>query len=705
MEDENNYGYKIEKKIGGAPSSIKIDSLKIIIKQSEKSICKIKCKDGGCGTGFFSLIPFPDQTMRLRTLMTNYHILNKSDVEMGKKIEFSVNNDNKKFNIIIDSKRKVYSNKTYDITIIELKKEDGIKDDSYLEIDEQIFEKKGIQEFIHKSVYLLHYPNGEKAENSQGEIKSMALDGYNIQHLCSSSNGSSGSPILFFENHKVMGIHKGGEKKDVNWNLGTLLRLPIEKFNEKFINKDNEEKEKQNLNINDNENNEYKNYKIKDNKNITNVNENKNIIINISKKEENNIKNDEKNENENKNIIINISKKEENNFKNEEINKNENNNNINNNYYNINDFEKDIINKNENKNKNIDEITIVYKKLGGVNAFELQKKLLYKQTISKDKIFGEVFVQNNRNNCKIIYKGKEYKLCSYLKEVTNEFIDNQFSIKLKGISKITNASFMFMGCLSLFSVDDLSEWDTKNIISLEGMFLMCENIQNLPDMSKWNTKNVENLHHTFGYCKSLTFFPDISNWNTSKVNDISYLFEGCKSLTNLPDISKWDTFSVIKMNGTFQTCTKIELIPDISNWMTYNVREMKGLFFECFELLFLPDISKWNTDNVENMSGMFYDCNKLNELPDISKWNVYNVKDMSGMFRGCKSLSSFPDILKWNLNPSVKTNDMFICFSKNAITDNSKWNNYKIKFNISNSTPINDAFDNLSSALVNFFIK
>ena len=32
------------------------------------------------GTGFFCLIPFPDKTIRLRTLMTNEHILQKSDI-------------------------------------------------------------------------------------------------------------------------------------------------------------------------------------------------------------------------------------------------------------------------------------------------------------------------------------------------------------------------------------------------------------------------------------------------------------------------------------------------------------------------------------------------------------------------------------------------------------------------------------------------
>ena len=215
---------------------------------------------------------------------------------------------------------------------------------------------------------------------------------------------------------------------------------------------------------------------------------------------------------------------------------------------------------------------------------------------------------------------------------------------------------------------------------------------------------METLQYKFGYCKSIQFLPDISKLNTSKVNDISYLFESCESLKELLNISNWDTFCVNKMNGTFSSCKKLELIPDISNWITYNVQKMKGLFFECHSLLFLkiksnkpflsyklngisgikllltslaiflPDLSKWNNNNVTIKMGIFNECNSLQGLPDISKWNVNNVTNMNRILRRCKSLGSFPDILKWNTNNFLKTANMFFCFSKNAITDSSKWN-------------------------------
>ena len=39
----------------------------------------------------------------------------------------------------------------------------------------------------------------------------------------------SGSPIINLNNERVIGIHKGCDKKQ-NWNLGTFLREPLKQF-------------------------------------------------------------------------------------------------------------------------------------------------------------------------------------------------------------------------------------------------------------------------------------------------------------------------------------------------------------------------------------------------------------------------------------------------------------------------------------------
>ena len=75
------------------------------------------------------------------------------------------------------------------------------------------------------SIYALHYFNGDKDSVSYG--LSSDIDNFEINHLCSTQPGSSGSPILNLSNNKVIGIHKQGTNKT---NYGTLLAFPLNDF-------------------------------------------------------------------------------------------------------------------------------------------------------------------------------------------------------------------------------------------------------------------------------------------------------------------------------------------------------------------------------------------------------------------------------------------------------------------------------------------
>ena len=85
-----------------------------------------------------------------------------------------------------------YSNKDYDITIIEIKKKDKIYD--YLELDDYIIDdilnnKNLNEEFIDKTIYILQYPEGELSV-SYGILNSICLDKkYNFNHKCNTKGG------------------------------------------------------------------------------------------------------------------------------------------------------------------------------------------------------------------------------------------------------------------------------------------------------------------------------------------------------------------------------------------------------------------------------------------------------------------------------------------------------------------------------------
>ena len=257
-----------------------------------------------------------------------------------------------------------------------------------------------------------------------------------------------------------------------------------------------------------------------------------------------------------------------------------------------NSIKNDKILNNNLINNNNDEIIIQYK----IN------NSIFNNIFGSDiKIFGQTFVDNNKEKCKIITDEKEEELKSIIKSKDIIRKDNNIlNIKLKGINNITDISFMFEGCNSLLYI--------------------------------------------FG----------IKNWNTSKVNNMSHMFADCKENKYLPEeISFLNTGNVRNLNGIFSNCENLESLPDISKWKTGKVEDMGDIFYNCSKLKSLPDISKWNTCNAKYMENMFYKCESLLSLPDILKWNPKKLKNKSDMFFLCLSLKNKPNTSKWNNNYTI----------------------------------------------------
>ena len=213
----------------GYPNIISYECTKKIKEQMERNICKINIGNSQ-GTGFFTKIPFPDLNNMLPVFITNNHIINnellyKEDIKI--KIDIYDESDNKEINL---NNRMKYTDEEYDITIIEIKKEDNIN--NYLELDEIIINdiinninKNKI--YINETIYIIQYPEN-KLSVSYGIMTDICLDKkYNFNHKCGTKGGSSGSPILNI-NNKIIGIHKEGNYN--NTNKGLFLNYPIKEF-------------------------------------------------------------------------------------------------------------------------------------------------------------------------------------------------------------------------------------------------------------------------------------------------------------------------------------------------------------------------------------------------------------------------------------------------------------------------------------------
>jgi len=179
----------------------------------------------------------------------------------------------------------------------------------------------------------------------------------------------------------------------------------------------------------------------------------------------------------------------------------------------------------------------------------------------KCKLFGEKFVENNKDKCYIIYNKKKIEIKEeFLLEDLN--IDSkEFEIKLGGLNKITDISHIFDGSKALISLPNISKINTDKITNMSSMFKFCLNLKLLSDISKWDTSNVTDMSYLFSSCSSLEKLPDISKWNISKVIDMSYMFFHCKSLNILPNISKWDIQNRTNLQNMFDGLKESIIIP------------------------------------------------------------------------------------------------------------------------------------------------
>ena len=115
--------YQQEGKNENYPNWVSIETTEEIIKQMKTKICKIYLNNGIKGTGFFYKINLPNKENKLNVLITNNHIINEKIIEKKEKIKININNKIKKLEL---DNRIYYTNEKYDVTILEIKKEDEI---------------------------------------------------------------------------------------------------------------------------------------------------------------------------------------------------------------------------------------------------------------------------------------------------------------------------------------------------------------------------------------------------------------------------------------------------------------------------------------------------------------------------------------------------------------------------------------------------
>ena len=220
------------------------------------------------------------------------------------------------------------------------------------------------------------------------------------------------------------------------------------------------------------------------------------------------------------------------------------------------------------------------------------------------------------------------------------------SVKIVGMSSITNCNFAFSNAINLESVD-LTEFDSSNVTNMSYMFYNCTSIETIDFTGSNDVSKVTSFYGTFYNCSSLTDL-NISTWQTNDATSMTSMFRGCSDLPYIAPSSDanranaefvLNTTKVTDMTYMFNGCSSlVKLHP--TNWDTSAVKEMDYMFDGCSSLTFV-DLGEWDVSNttggLESSNGMTYmfnGCSSLdNDGVNFSKWCVSQYSDEPRNFR------------------------------------------------------------------------
>ena len=259
------------------------------------------------------------------------------------------------------------------------------------------------------------------------------------------------------------------------------------------------------------------------------------------------------------------------------------------------------------------------------NYFSNKINLIYYKKKEKDyfkrdnNIFGDKFVENNKNNIELKINGIKSEL---VKKYELEYGENNIEIIIK--NKITDFEYMFYECISLKNIENLKYLDIKEINNFNYMFYGCSSLSNIKGLENWDVSNGNNFSNMFYECSSLTDIKELENWNVSKGNNFSYMFYGCSSLSDIKGLKKWNVSNGNNFSNMFYECSSLSNIKGLENWDVSNGDNFSNMFYACSSLTDIKGLENWNVSKGINFDHMFYGCSSLSDIKGLENWNVSN---------------------------------------------------------------------------------
>ena len=255
--------------------------------------------------------------------------------------------------------------------------------------------------------------------------------------------------------------------------------------------------------------------------------------------------------------------------------------------------------------------------------------------VERIRLFGNKFVEKNRDKCKIIYKNKEYKLTEFFENIDNNYQDyeNQINIKLRILNDIIDMSYMFYECHTLLSFIFLPENDRQNSNPKLNPIPS-------PEKSNSNSDSLEEneIKDMYYGCKKIPMKEDISSVHKSDTSN--HIFKISSSDKNNSQSKYFDPMIII-LSNVFKNCESLMLFTNESRMNFSNIKDKQDQRDK------MPILSSFYSVKDEIISSKIEVNNNYKRNFLFSSLTNIKVTKMSYMFYGCKSLLSLPDISKW----------------------------------------------------------
>lgn len=158
----------------------------------------------------------------------------------------------------------------------------------------------------------------------------------------------------------------------------------------------------------------------------------------------------------------------------------------------------------------------------------------------------------------------------------NNYGNPRSNLKIIGVenwdtSSCTNMGWMFYGCNGTGTLD-FSGWDVSKVTTM--CHFLAHSGAVVSGYKNWDTSNMINMNGLFHSCLNTSY--DVSKWNTSKVETFAQLFEYNAYLTEIKGLENWNTSSAKTYDEMFNSCPNLKEL----NLSTFNTRNVTSTWVD-----------------------------------------------------------------------------------------------------------------------------